>query len=76
MDKAEYEAIYKCRLCGEEFCDNAAVEENLAEAISMSLVVNGHTQHVKCQRNLYRHAVHYCKDGSVGFADFQGFRRL
>ena len=68
-------AIYKCRLCGEEFEDCETGEE-LVQVINMALVVTGNTQHVKCARNLYRHTMHYCKDGSFGFADFQGFKKV
>lgn len=75
MDNAEYRAIYKCRLCGEEFEDCVTGEE-LAQVINIALVVLGHTQHVKIQRNLYQHATHFCKDGSFGFADFQGFKKF
>lgn len=68
-------AIYKCRLCGEIFEDYTTGEE-LAQAINMALVVCGHTNHVKCARNLYKYTMHYCKDGSFGFADFQGFKKI
>lgn len=75
MDSAEYRAVYRCRLCGEEF-EDCTVGEDLAQAVNMALVVLGNTQHVKIQRNLYRNAPHYCKDGSFGFADFQGFKKI
>ena len=72
---SEYKAIYKCRLCGEEFEDFTTGEE-LAQAINMALAVCGNTNHVKCARNLYKNTMHYCKDGSFGFADFQGFKKV
>lgn len=75
MDRAEYKAIYKCRLCGEKF-EDCTTGEDIAQAINLALAVLGHTQHVKIQRNMHRHAPHYCKDGSFGFADFQGFKKV
>ena len=55
---AEYKAIYKCCLCGEEFEDFTTREE-LAQAINMALAVCGNTNHVKCARNLYKNTMHY-----------------
>lgn len=72
---ADFKAIYKCRLCGETF-EDCTTEEELAQAINMALVVCGNTNHVKCARNLYKNTMHYCKDGSFGFADFQGFKKV
>ena len=72
---ADCKAIYKCRLCGEIF-EDGTVGEELAQAINMALVVTGNTQRVKCARNLYKRTMHYCKDGSFGFADFQGFKKV
>lgn len=48
-----YQAIYKCRLCGEEI-----IKDDLHNATS----------------DLFRYAMHNCKDGSYGFVDFLGFR--
>lgn len=74
MDNAEYKAIYKCRLCGGEF-EDCTTGEDIAQAINVALPVVGHTNHVKCARNIYKNTIHNCKDGSFGFADFQGFRK-
>lgn len=70
-----YQAIYKCRLCGEEFKD-CETGEMMTQAITVALTVKGTTENVRCQRNLYRNTTHFCKDGSFGFADFQGFKKI
>lgn len=69
-----YQAVYKCRLCGEEFKDCTTGEE-IAQAANIALAVVGNTNHVKCARNIYKNTTHYCQDGSFGFADFQGFKK-
>lgn len=70
-----YQAIYKCRLCREEFKDCKTGEE-IAQAVNVALSVVGHTNHVKCARNIYKYTTHDCQDGSYGFADFQGFKKV
>lgn len=75
MEKMEYRAICKCRLCGKEF-EDGTTGEAIAQAITVALAVKGTTENVRCQRNLYRNTTHFCKDGSFGFADFQGFRKI
>lgn len=72
---AECKAVYKCRLCGEVY-EEGSTGENIAQAINVALAVSGNTLSIRCGRNIYKHANHYCKDGSFGFADFQGFRRV
>lgn len=45
-------------------------------ACTVALTVKDSTEHVRCERNLHRHMPHHCKDGSYGFADFCGFRKV
>lgn len=68
----EYRAIYKCRLCGEEF-EDGGTGDIIAMACTVALTVK---DYVRCERNLHRHMPHHCKDGSYGFADFCGFRKV
>lgn len=75
MDNEEYKAIYKCRLCGEEF-EDCTTGEDIVQAVNVALSVVGHTNHVKFARNIYKNTTHYCEDGSLGFADFQGFKKI
>lgn len=72
---SEYQAIYKCRLCGEEF-EEGTTGDIIAMACTVALTVKDSTEHVRCERNLHRHMPHHCKDGSYGFADFCGFRKV
>lgn len=66
-------AIYKCRLYGEKFKD---CETGYGIAC---LLISGITSHeyytTKGYPTFHRTAVHNCKDGSIGFADFQGFKK-
>ncbi len=68
-----YQAIYKCRLCGEEFSDYET-EENFAKLATESLTVANSTIAIAgCA--MYMRTIHKCKDGSFGLADFQGFKK-
>lgn len=61
---AEYQAIYKCRLCGKEY---------VAKIIAGSeMLITDETEF--CSAKMHR--VHICDDGSFGLADFQGFRKV
>lgn len=67
---AEYQAIYKCRLCGEEYgggCTGAAI----AISETTKIAVDG----VGIYRVRLR-STHNCDDGSFGLADFMGFRKV
>lgn len=72
---AEYQAIYKCRLCGEKFV-HCETGDLTAMALTVALATTGKTEHVRCNGNLHRHIPHNCKDGSYGMADFQGFQKV
>lgn len=66
-----YQAVYKCRLYGETFSCGKIHKENEAikKIVRISIITplfphdNGST-------------THGCKDGSLGFADFLGFRKM
>ena len=71
----EYRAIYKCRLCGEEF-ENATPTsryihyQNMVNSISMP----------QCGINTSMPSIenymHDCKDGSHGYIELIGFRKV
>lgn len=66
----EYQAIYKCRLCGEEY-GSARTSAKIARSETAMIVVDG--------LGIYGtrlHSMHNCNDGSYGMADFQGFRKV
>jgi len=69
----EYRAVYKCRLCGEVF-ENGRTGIGHAVGIGVRLT----REDSFGEGNLYglRHITHNCKDGSLGFADYQGFRKV
>lgn len=75
----EYQAIYKCRLCGEEF-EGMRFGENDSISCAMALFTSGNDSYAMRYREhpniLYLKEEHYCKDGSMGLADFLGFRKL
>lgn len=72
---SEYKAIYKCRLCGEEFevCRTSCAN---AQMITCILGVEPNYRHDKLNLQGYRHMCHFCDDGSFGFADFMGYRKI
>lgn len=72
---SEYRAIYKCRLCGQEFGDAITNKAN-AEIITCMLGFEPNYKHDKLNLRGYRHICHFCDDGSYGFADFIGFRKV
>lgn len=72
-----YQAVYKCRLCSEKFSDEHYTEdENVAAAVAVALSVNENSQHVRFPYTFHKYRMHYCKDGSYGFSDFQGFKKV
>ena len=71
----EYRAIYKCRMCGEEYLD-AVTGETVAMALTVALTVEDNTGNTRYNGKLYRHGIHECKDGSFGYSDFIGMRKV
>lgn len=65
----EYRAIYKCRLCGEEY-----IEGRTGAAIAMKetvLIADGGAG----KYGTHMYGTHNCDDGSYGLSDFCGFRK-
>lgn len=71
----EYRAIYKCRLCGEEFEDGKIGEDIARMGVSV-LTVKEHFKPKGCAIGIHRHNVHHCSDGSYGFSNLVGFRKV
>ena len=75
----EYRAIYKCRLCGEEF-EGMIFGERDSVSCAMALFTSGNDSYAMRYKEppniLYTKEEHYCKDGSMGLADFLGFRKV
>ena len=71
---SEYRAIYKCRLCGEEFVSAATGNEDIA--IKNMVVITAECDLGQRILNpITKLSMHSCKDGSMGLADFLGFRK-
>lgn len=66
-------AIYKCRLCGEKFKD-CETGHDIAFILAVGITSSEYYT-IKGQPTFHRTMVHNCEDGSIGFADFQGFKR-
>lgn len=69
-----YHAIYKCRLCGEEFSEGNTGEE-IARDTTILLAMRNSTAGALSSTTFTR-TKHNCKDGSFGLADFLGFRKV
>lgn len=76
MEKRVYHVVYKCRLCGktDETCTLGATHLKLLQLLN-ELDTTGHA-YLSPTDGLGVHKVsqHHCKDGSMGLADFIGFR--
>lgn len=72
---SEYRAIYKCRLCGEEFEDGRGGDE-IAYLSVCGLTIKENFNMKGSAIGVHRYNIHNCKDGSYGMADFCGFRKV
>lgn len=69
MDK--YIKEYKCRLCGAVFvCGEPCTEDEAVKKISRTSLI------LPLFPNDKGYIPHGCKDGSIGIADLQGFRKI
>lgn len=75
---SEYRAIYKCRLCGEEFYNAGTGDEDTASKATMYTVLesSGITPQFESRNAPIQFDLHNCKDGSYGMADFQGMKKV
>ena len=69
-----FNAVYKCRLCGETF-RTFTVGESIANRILLSLELKD----LSLQKGIvggitYEQCTHICNDNSLGIADFLGFK--
>ena len=67
-------ALYRCRLCGETFEDFHTGRKN-AHLIAMGFWTSEISKLPMRSQGFYRHISHHCNDGSLGLADFIGFRK-
>lgn len=73
MKTTEYTAIYKCRLCGEEYntCITGSKEKAITTAIAVALGINSDETLTQTM-----HQAHFCTDGGIGISDFQGWELI
>lgn len=74
---SEYRAIYKCRMCGEEY-SGIQVNSTIAFAATVAFGCGAAESFDLLSMNtvIYKTNNHECKDGSLGLADFIGFRKV
>ena len=75
IDMTEYRAIYKCRLCGEEFVSAVTGNADIAIKYMVNMTVECDVGQ-KILNPVTKLLMHSCKDGSMGLADFLGFRKV
>lgn len=68
-----YKATYKCRMCEETYEDGETNSKDVALEAVINIAKNGYSDKAKflVLKNLF----HDCPDGSIGYADFVGFRK-
>lgn len=67
---SEYRAICKCRMCGEEYeLPHTFNGETDAQIYMANMCVQRELHNLPFEH-------HVCKDGSFGFADFIGMRKV
>ena len=73
----EYRAIYKCRLCGEEFeKEKVDYKRAVAAVLCLGMFGNESFDDPTTDISVYRAIDHNCEDGSMGLAEFLGFRKV
>lgn len=70
MAESTYNAYYKCRLCGETF-SYISTGQHIAKKTAIEMSINGHETSEAQVNSLNEH---FCKDGSIGMADFLGWK--
>lgn len=75
MNMTEYRAIYKCRLCGEEYVSAIAGSADMAIK-NMVVITVEFDSGQRILNPVTKLSMHSCKDGSMGLADFLGFRKV
>jgi len=63
-----FQAIYRCRLCGEKFNGTFTTNKDIALDSVMDVCIG--TKNGSFSPLLYR--LHFCEDGSYGLGDFLG----
>ena len=76
-EQSMYQAVYKCRLCGELGCGKKLKATKIEDfTITNTLGQMEQTTFTRKRGRVDLHVLHHCKDGSLGLADFQGFKKV
>lgn len=79
-----YASMYVCRMCGTTYIG----AENISEADAKGGVITLTTYPsfyptgspsiypTGSGIGIHKHEIHHCGDGSIGFSDFQGFKKM
>lgn len=73
---SEYRAIYKCRLCGEEYADSLISEYEAEKCFEKFEKGKSIYRSISGRNDIPKVKVHICKDDSFGFSDFIGMRKV
>lgn len=68
-----YHAIYKCRLCGEKILE--CEKGKSVETMTIPSVIDKKISNIILPINTFKYTLHSCKDGSLGFMNFLGFKK-
>lgn len=66
----EYKITYKCRLCGEVYAGGCTGNKQVAIGNAIASCAGERIEPFTPELT----APHFCKDGGIGIADFQGFK--
>lgn len=72
----KYAEAYKCRLCGKIIIKDRVIKRDKASHIIIRLISEENTQLGNQPYWGRRYDCHVCEDGSFGFCDFQGFKKI
>ena len=72
----KYRAIYKCRMCGEEFERGAMPSADAAIENMVNITYGYMTDKYSKGMQVKETFMHSCKDGSLGLSDFLGFKEV
>lgn len=72
----EYRAIYKCSLCGGEYADSLISEYEAEKCFKKLEKGKSIYRSISRRNDIPKVKVHICKNGSFGFSDFIGMRKI
>ena len=72
---SNYQATYRCRLCGGVIHDGEAKNRGLAVKAAIC-AIEKRNPHLVLEWPVSMHELHVCPDGSLGISDFQGFVKV